>query len=36
MSKKLLITGGAGFVGSYLAINIKINYPDYEVIVMDN
>jgi CDP-paratose 2-epimerase len=36
MSKKLLITGGAGFVGSSLAIHIKINYPEYEVIVMDN
>jgi CDP-paratose 2-epimerase len=36
MSKKIFITGGAGFVGSSLAINIKKNYPGYEVIVMDN
>ena len=33
---KILITGGAGFVGSALAINIKSNYPTYEVICLDN
>jgi len=33
---KILITGGAGFVGSALAINIKSNYPSYEVICLDN
>ena len=33
---KILITGGAGFVGSALAINIKCNYPTYEVICLDN
>jgi CDP-paratose 2-epimerase len=33
---KILITGGAGFVGSSLAINIKENYPAYDVICLDN
>ncbi len=33
---KYLITGGAGFVGSSLAINLKENYPDSKVIALDN
>ncbi len=33
---KILITGGAGFVGSSLAISIKSNYPHYEVFALDN
>lgn len=33
---KLLITGGAGFVGSALAIAIKTNYPQYEIWALDN
>lgn len=33
---KLLITGGAGFVGSSLAIAIKSQYPHYQVICLDN
>ncbi|MDI9869949.1 NAD-dependent epimerase/dehydratase family protein [Flectobacillus roseus] len=33
---KILITGGAGFVGSSLAIALKTNYPSYEVICLDN
>ena len=33
---KILITGGAGFVGSSLAIAIKTNYPSYEVLCLDN
>jgi len=32
----ILITGGAGFVGSSLGILIKKQYPNYEVIAMDN
>jgi len=36
MSKKILITGGCGFVGSSLAIAIKSKYPNYEVIAFDN
>lgn len=33
---KILITGGAGFVGSSLAIALKTNYPSYEIICLDN
>jgi CDP-paratose 2-epimerase len=33
---KILITGGAGFVGSSLAMAIKTNYPQYEVFALDN
>jgi CDP-paratose 2-epimerase len=33
---KILITGGAGFVGSALGISLKTNYPDYEVFALDN
>ena len=33
---KLLITGGAGFVGSSLAIALKTNYPQYEIWALDN
>lgn len=34
--KTLLITGGAGFVGSSLAINFKRKYPSNKVICLDN
>jgi CDP-paratose 2-epimerase len=33
---KILITGGAGFVGSSLALSLKKNYPPYEIICLDN
>lgn len=33
---KILITGGAGFVGSSLALALKHNYPDYSIIALDN
>ena len=33
---KILITGGAGFVGSTLAISFKQNYPNYEIFCLDN
>lgn len=33
---KILITGGAGFIGSSLAINLKNKYPTYEVVAFDN
>lgn len=32
----LLITGGAGFVGSNLSVSFKKNYPEIRVIAMDN
>lgn len=34
--KKILITGGAGFVGSNIAIKLKEHYPNVTVIVLDN
>ena len=36
MSKKILITGGAGFVGSSLALELKANYPQYDIYCLDN
>jgi CDP-paratose 2-epimerase len=34
--KSILITGGAGFVGSSLALSIKTKYPEYNVLAFDN
>lgn len=34
--KNILITGGAGFVGSWLSIALKEKYPSYAVYVLDN
>jgi len=34
--KKILVTGGCGFVGSSLVLEIKKNYPHYEIYAMDN
>ena len=33
---KILITGGAGFVGSNIALYLKDTYPQYEIIAFDN
>jgi CDP-paratose 2-epimerase len=33
---KLVITGGAGFVGSSLCIQLKKKYPDYAITAFDN
>lgn len=35
-TKKILITGGAGFVGSTLALQLKAKYPDYQFFALDN
>jgi CDP-paratose 2-epimerase len=34
--KKILITGGMGFVGSNLACSLKAKYPGYTIIAFDN
>jgi CDP-paratose 2-epimerase len=36
MSKTILITGGAGFVGSNLAFLLKNKYSEWEIIALDN
>lgn len=36
MSKHILITGGAGFVGSTISIGLKTKYPNYQVYALDN
>lgn len=36
MSMKIVITGGAGFVGSTLCLQLRNKYPFYEIIAFDN
>jgi CDP-paratose 2-epimerase len=33
---RLLITGGAGFVGSNLAVSLAARHPEWEILVLDN
>ena len=33
---KIIVTGGAGFVGSTLCIQLKTKYPSYEIVAFDN
>ena len=33
---RLLITGGAGFVGSNLAVSLAARHPDWEIVALDN
>lgn len=33
---KIIITGGAGFVGSTLCLQLKNKYPNYEMVAFDN
>jgi dTDP-glucose 4,6-dehydratase len=35
MNKHILITGGAGFIGSHVARRFVTNYPDYQIINFD-
>src|ERR1051325_6153949 len=34
--EKIMISGGAGFVGASLALYFKQKYPGYEITVLDN
>src|SRR2546427_10757213 len=36
MTRRILVTGGAGFVGSSLAIAFKRDHPDWQVAAFDN
>ena len=36
MNKHILITGGAGFIGSHVVRRFVTNYPDYQIVNFDN
>jgi NAD(P)-dependent dehydrogenase (short-subunit alcohol dehydrogenase family) len=33
--KNILVTGGAGFIASHVALRLVKNYPEYKVVVLD-
>ena len=33
---KIVVTGGAGFVGSTLCLQLREKYPHYEIVAFDN
>ena len=36
MKKNILITGGAGFIGSHVVRRFVKNYPNYSIVNLDN
>ncbi|WP_275670439.1 MULTISPECIES: hypothetical protein [Okeania] len=36
MSKRVLITGGAGFVGISLGLGLAQRYPEWQITALDN
>lgn len=33
--RNVLVTGGAGFIGSHVAIELVLQHPEYNVVVLD-